>query len=82
MTGGNRGQREVSGQRFGFVRRSVTLEDVRGQVLSKDGFILTGHCGILPFQQLQGNSVHFHGPKVTFTLRFTRILQNLHKAVV
>lgn len=74
VAGGSGDQMKVSRRLRGLVSLRVTLKDIRSQILSKDGFILTGNGCILSFQQLQGNSAHFYRPEVAFTLRFTGIL--------
>ena len=64
---------------IGFFVVGVPMEDVRGEVLGKDGLILARHCCVLTLQELEGHSAHLHCPEVPLPLGLSRILQYLER---
>lgn len=72
-----RRQKRADGSSRGLGLQLVILEDVRGQVLRKNGLVLARHCRVLPLEELQGDAAQLHGPVVAFAVRLARIFQHL-----
>lgn len=72
-----RRRKGADGASGGLLLQLVVLEDVRGQVLGKNGLVLARHSRVLPLEELQGNAAQLHGPVIAFAVWLAGVFQHL-----